>query len=101
MGNSTQLLRLVMMRLALPLMLALMLLIFIFLDRPRHRKAAPYPHVGLRLGHQRVADVLLAAAHPAVEALLAERVERHVQAAAEEIRNLRTRVAHDVVQVGF
>jgi hypothetical protein len=58
-------------------------------------------HVGLCLGHQRIADVLLCPAHPAVEALLAEGVERLVERAAEELGDLGARVAHHVVDVGL
>jgi hypothetical protein len=82
------------------LQLALVLLVGV-LGIAADDEAVADAHVGLGLGHQGIADVLLRAPHPGVEALLAERVERLVQRVAEELGHLRARVAHDVVDVGL
>ena len=73
----------------------MVLLIFLFLGAYLG-KAAPYPHVRLCLGHECVTNVLLAPRHPSVEVLLAQRVQRHVAGASEEVCDLGTGVAHDV-----
>lgn len=76
-----------------------MVLLILILLGPYLRKATSYPHIRLGLCHERVADVLLAPRHPSIEVLLAQRVQRHVAYAPEEICDLGTGVAHNVVDV--
>lgn len=65
------------------------------------REALAQAHRALRFGHQGIADILLAAVHPAVEALLAERPHGAVELVAEELLGAGRRVAHEEVDVGF
>lgn len=95
--RHVRLMRLLLMLLPL-LQLAVILLAFLLL-RPRNSKAIPYTHIRLRLRHKSIANMLLVAAHPIIEALVAERVEWPVKRTAEELCDLGTGIAHNVVDI--
>ena len=77
----------------------MMLLILLLL--PNLRITIPNPHIRLRLRHQRIPNILLTPRHPPIEALLAQRPQRHIQIAPKELGYVGPRVAHDVVDVGL
>jgi len=67
----------------------------------RHREAAPHLHIRLRLGHQRIPDILLTPRHPPLEALMTQRIHGHIHTGPEELVRLRYRIAHDIINVAF
>ena len=66
---------------------------------PPYGEALPGDHIRLGLGQQRIADVLLAASSPAVEALVTQRPDGHVTLAAHELESCRCRQCGDAVDV--
>lgn len=68
---------------------------------PRDGETLPDDHIRLRLGQQRIADVLLAAARPAVEALVAQRPDGHIAVATHELESRGCRLCGDAVDVHF
>ena len=67
-------------------------LLIIRLALPCDSKALADRHIRLRLGHQRITNILSAAAHPAVKVASAERADGEISRVAEELVWLRRRL---------
>jgi len=76
-------------------------LLLVCLTIPRHSKALPYGHIRLRLRHQRIANILLTPARPALVVLLAERPNRHVTGASHELARRGRRLGSDSIDIQF
>jgi len=83
------------------LLLYRMTVFFIALAFPGNSKALPHRHIRLRLGHQRIPDILLGSAGPGHVVLVAERPDGHVAVAAHKLAGRVCRLGCDGVNVHF